>query len=117
MWKILVVLLVLGVGAAALWVNAGQAEGPAIEIAGPGIVGQTGEIAVKVTAPSGTLTGLAVSLVQGDTTTPLFDMTPASAATLTRNGDEVSLTRPVGKRSLPELILSGVSLASHDSVG
>ena len=57
MWKILVTLLILGVGAAALWVNAGQAEGPAIEIGGPGVIGQTGEIAVTVTAPRGELTG------------------------------------------------------------
>jgi murein DD-endopeptidase MepM/ murein hydrolase activator NlpD len=103
MWKILLVLLVLGVGAAALWVNAGRAEGPAIEIAGPGIIGQTGEIAVKVTAPGGALTGLAVTLVQGDTTTPIFDLTPDNVATLTIAGDEVSLTRPTGKRVLPEL--------------
>jgi murein DD-endopeptidase MepM/ murein hydrolase activator NlpD len=103
MWKILVVLLVLGAGAAALWVNAGQAEGPAIEIAGPGIIGQTGEIAVKVTAPGGTLTGLAVTLVQGETTTPIFDLTAETAATLTTAGDEVSFTRPAGKRTLPEL--------------
>jgi murein DD-endopeptidase MepM/ murein hydrolase activator NlpD len=103
MWKILVVLLLIGVGAAALWVNAGRAEGPAIEIAGPGIIGQTGDVAVKVTAPGGTLTGLAVTLVQGETTTTLFDLTAATAATLTTNGDEVSLTRPAGKRALPEL--------------
>ena len=49
MWKVLVALLVLGVGAAALWVNAGRAEGPAIEIGGPEAIGQTGEVAVKVT--------------------------------------------------------------------
>ena len=103
MWKILVVLLVLGVGAAALWVNAGRAEGPAIEITGSGVIGQTGEIAVNVTAPDGTLTGLAVTLVQGETTTPIFDLAPETAATLTINGDEVTLTRPAGKRTLPEL--------------
>jgi murein DD-endopeptidase MepM/ murein hydrolase activator NlpD len=103
MWKILFVLLVLGGGAAALWVNAGRAEGPAIEIAGPGVIGQTGEIEVNVTAPGGTLTGLAVTLVQGETTTPIFDLTPETAATLTTAGDEVSLTRPAGKRVLPEL--------------
>ena len=72
MWKILVVLVLLGVGAAALWVNAGKAEGPAIEIGGLSVIGQTGEIAVRVTAPGGTLTGLAVTLVQGDSTTPHF---------------------------------------------
>jgi murein DD-endopeptidase MepM/ murein hydrolase activator NlpD len=49
------------------------------------------------------LTGLAVTLVQGATTTPIFDLTPETAATLTTAGDEVSLTRPAGKRVLPEL--------------
>ena len=103
MWKILVVLLLLGVGAAALWVNAGRAEGPAIEIAGAGIIGQTGEVTVKVTAPAAALTALNVSLSQGDTTTTLFALTPETAATLTTNGDEISFTRPAGKRTLPEL--------------
>ena len=103
MWKILVVLVLLGVGAAALWVNAGKAEGPAIEIGGLSVIGQTGEIAVRVTTPGGTLTGLAVTLVQGDSTTPIFNLTPASAAELRTAGDEVSLTRPAGKRVLPDL--------------
>jgi murein DD-endopeptidase MepM/ murein hydrolase activator NlpD len=103
MWKILVVLVLLGVGAAALWVNAGDAGGPAIEIGGPALIGQTGEIAVKVTAPNGALTGLSVALVQGDSTTSLFALTPETAATVTTAGDSVSFTRPVGKRAMPEL--------------
>jgi murein DD-endopeptidase MepM/ murein hydrolase activator NlpD len=103
MWKILVVLVVLGIGAAALWINAGRTEGPTIEIGGAGIVGQTGEIAVKVTAPEGALTGFTVALRQGGTTTTLFELTPATAAEVTSNGDEVNLTRPVGRRTLPEL--------------
>jgi hypothetical protein len=103
MWKILVVLVLLAVGAAALWVNAGDAEGPAIEIGGPGVIGQTGEIAVKVTAPKGELTGLSVAFVQGDSTTSLFALTPETAATLTTAGESVTLTRPAGKRAMPEL--------------
>jgi murein DD-endopeptidase MepM/ murein hydrolase activator NlpD len=103
MWKVLVVLLVLVVGAAALWVNAGKAEGPAIEIAGPAVIGQTGEIAVKVTAPGGELTGLAVTLVQGDSSTPIFELAPDNANDLTIVGDEISLSRPAGKRLLPDL--------------
>ncbi len=103
MWKILVVLVLLAVGAAALWVNAGDAEGPAIEIAGPAIIGQTGEIGVKVTAPKAALTSLSVAFVQGDVTTPLFDLTPETAATLATAGDSVSLTRPAGKRAMPDL--------------
>jgi murein DD-endopeptidase MepM/ murein hydrolase activator NlpD len=102
MWKILVVIVLLGVGAVALWVNAGQAEGPAIEIEGPAIIGQTGEIAVSVTTPNGALNGLVVTLRQGGVTTPVFDLglEPAGA---TIAGDEVTVSRPTGKRVIPEL--------------
>jgi murein DD-endopeptidase MepM/ murein hydrolase activator NlpD len=103
MWKVLIVLLLLAVGAAALWVNAGKAEGPAIEIVGPDVIGQTGEIAVNVTAPGGELTGLAVKLVQGESTTAIFDLTPETAGDVVTLGDQVSLTRPAGKRVLPDL--------------
>jgi murein DD-endopeptidase MepM/ murein hydrolase activator NlpD len=103
MWKALVVILLLAVGAAALWVSAGRAEGPAIAIGGPDVIGQTGEIAVNVTAPGGEITGLAVRLVQGDRTTALYDLTPESAAGLAIVGDEIRLSLPAGKRALPEL--------------
>jgi murein DD-endopeptidase MepM/ murein hydrolase activator NlpD len=103
MWKALIVLLLLGVGAAALWVNAGSAEGPAIEIGGPALIGQTGEVAVQVTTPGGELTGLTVTLVQGDSATALFELTPETAPGLTTSGDEVSISRPAGKRTLPDL--------------
>jgi murein DD-endopeptidase MepM/ murein hydrolase activator NlpD len=103
MWKLLVVVLLVAVGAAALWINAGKAEGPAIEIGGAGVIGQTGEIAVKITAPAGELTGLTVALVQGESSTPIFDLTPETAAELAIAGDEVTLSRPAGKRALPDL--------------
>ncbi len=99
MWKVLVILLVLGVGAVALWVNAGRAEGPAIEIGGSAAIGQTGELAVKVTAPGAELTGFTVTLVQGESATTLV----SDAAQGTTDGDAVSVTIPVGKRALPEL--------------
>jgi len=99
MWKVLIALLILGVGAAALWVNAGQAEGPAIAITGPEVIGQTGEVAVKVTAPGGELTGLTVALVQGESTNALLSSTTQG----TTEGDDFKVTIPVGKRVLPEL--------------
>jgi murein DD-endopeptidase MepM/ murein hydrolase activator NlpD len=103
MWKVLVVLLALAVGAVALWINAGQAEGPAIEIGGPETIGQTGDVAVKVTAPGGELTGLSVKLVQGETTTALFELAPETTAQVAALGDEVTVTVPAGKRVLPDL--------------
>jgi hypothetical protein len=103
MWKVLFVLLVLGAGALALWINAGQAEGPAIEIGGPAVIGQTGEITVGVTAPGGELTALDVTLVQDEGSTPIFSLAPDNVAALTVQGDKISLSRPAGKRALPEL--------------
>jgi hypothetical protein len=102
MWKILVGLVLLGVGAVALWVNAGQAEGPAIEIGGPAIIGQTGEIAVSVTTPKGQLNSLVVSLRQSESTTPVFDLA-AEPTGATVAGDTVTVSRPTGKRVTPEL--------------
>jgi hypothetical protein len=103
MWKILVVLILLGVGAAFAWVNAGRAEGPAIEIAGPAVIGQTGEISVNVVSPGAQLNRLDVTLAQDGTTTPVFSLTPASASELTVAGDRASITRPAGKESVPAL--------------
>ncbi len=103
MWKILVVVVLLGVGAAALWVNAGKAAGPVIEITGPETIGQTGDVSVTVTAPGGALTNLAVTLTQGDLNVPLFNLAPGNGAELVVDGERATVTRPAGKRLIPEL--------------
>jgi hypothetical protein len=103
MWKILVVLIVLGVGAAVAWVYAGRAPGPVIEISGPAVVGQTGQIDVQVTAPGGVLEKLAVTLVQDSLTAPVFELTADTAGTISTDGDRVSLSRPTGKKIVPDL--------------
>jgi murein DD-endopeptidase MepM/ murein hydrolase activator NlpD len=103
MWKIFVALVVLAIGAAVLWVNAGRAEGPVIEIGGSAVVGQTGEIAVTVTAPNAALAALEATLVQGDLRTPLFALTPETAGDLSVDGDRVTLTRATGKSIISEL--------------
>ncbi len=102
MWKILLGLVLLGVGAIALWVNAGKAEGPAIAIEGPAVIGQTGEIAVSVTAPNGALNDFVVSLRQGESTTPVFNLSTEPAGA-TVAGDVVTVSRPTGKRVIPDL--------------
>jgi len=103
MWKLLIVIIMLGVGAAALWVNAGRAPGPVIEIGGPEVIGQTGEISVTVTAPNAALKDFQVTLTQGGAGTPVFALTPATASELKADGDRVTVTRPMGKRVVPEL--------------
>jgi murein DD-endopeptidase MepM/ murein hydrolase activator NlpD len=103
MWKILVVLIVLGVGAAVVWVNAGRASGPVIEIAGPDVIGQTGEINVAVTTPGAALKRFDVSLTQEGTTTPVFSLTSDNAAELEVDGDRAAITRPAGKKTIAAL--------------
>ncbi|HZF30083.1 MAG TPA: M23 family metallopeptidase [Gammaproteobacteria bacterium] len=103
MWKALIVIILLGVGAAAAWVMAGSANGPVIEITGPATIGQTGEIDVSVTTPRAALKRFDVSIVQGGTSTTLFSLTPGNAAELQADGDRVTLKRPAGKRTTPEL--------------
>jgi murein DD-endopeptidase MepM/ murein hydrolase activator NlpD len=103
MWKILVVLILLGVGAAVAWVNAGRAPGPAIEISGSPVIGQTGEIAVAVVAPRGVLNKLDITLTQDSMTSRVFELTAERAAEVEVDGDRVSVSRPTGKKIAPEL--------------
>jgi murein DD-endopeptidase MepM/ murein hydrolase activator NlpD len=103
MWKILIVLIALGVGAAVVWVNAGRAAGPVIEIGGPAVIGQTGEISVAVVTPGAALQRLDVSITQEGTATPVFSLTTENAAELEVEGDRASITRPVGKKTVATL--------------
>ncbi len=104
MWKILTILILLGVGAATAWVMAGRAEGPAIEITGPDAIGQTGEIDVAVTAPEASLTSLEVTLSQNGVTTPVFSLAAEGTGALSHDGaDKVLLSRPSGKSVIPDL--------------
>jgi murein DD-endopeptidase MepM/ murein hydrolase activator NlpD len=103
MWKILVVLIALGVGAAVAWVNAGRSSGPAIEIGGPAVIGQTGEISVAVVTPGATLQRFDVALNQEGTTTPVFSLTAENTAELAVEGDRASITRPAGKKTIATL--------------
>jgi len=103
MWKAVVVLVVVIVGAVAVWVGAGRAPGPSIDIDGPAVIGQTGEIAVSVTAPGAALKRFDVVLAQGGATVPVFTLTGENASELTVAGDRVSISRPSGKKVMPEL--------------
>ena len=102
---VLVVVIAIAIAAAAAWVMAGRAEGPAIDIVQPvSVVGAAGNLEVAVDTPSGRLSGLDVSLVQGDRELPLFSLaTPATAELQQETAERVRLTRGIGKGELPEL--------------
>jgi murein DD-endopeptidase MepM/ murein hydrolase activator NlpD len=103
MWKVLVLLVVLIVGGILIWVNAGKAPGPAIEITGPAVIGRTGEVTVSVVTPKAALKRLEVVLAQDAITVPVFTLTQTNASELTVAGDRISITRPSGKNVVPEL--------------
>ena len=104
MWKVLVVLVLLAVGAAALWVNAGQAEGPAIEIGGPG-----GHRPDRRDRREGHGARRRAHGARRDARAGREHARRSSISRRKRRpsydgpGDEVSVTRPAGKRVLPDL--------------
>jgi murein DD-endopeptidase MepM/ murein hydrolase activator NlpD len=105
MGKLVAVLFLLLAAAGASWYVAGRADPPAIEIVKPArLVGQTGELDVAVTTPGGKLTRLEVVLQQGGKRVPVFSLPGAEPAQLVKDGEDgVRLTRPIGKREVPEL--------------
>jgi murein DD-endopeptidase MepM/ murein hydrolase activator NlpD len=98
----LVVILALIAGGA--WFAAGRAAGPVVEIAQPSkLIGQTGELNVVIDSPT-TLKTLDVALEQDGQRTPLFSLPGDNSAKLTQESDRrVRLTRPIGKRAVPQL--------------
>jgi len=105
MKKLLLILVLLVIAAGAVWVAAGRAEGPAIDIVQPaGVVGAAGTLDVAVDAPSGQLSDLDVTLVQGERELPLFSLAaPGTASLQQETAERVRLTRGIGKGDLPEL--------------
>lgn len=105
MRTLLVLVLILALGAGAAWYFAGRAPGPAIDIAEPAnAIGQTGELMVNIDTPGGNLARLDIALEQNRQRTPLFSLSGASAARLTREGDRgIRVTGSIGKRQIPEL--------------
>ena len=105
MRKLLAVLVVLALVAAGVWVMAGRSDGPALTFTKPGpLIGQTGELELKVDPHGSPLETLDVALEQGGTRTPLFTLPGTAESKLTQQADgTLVLTRPVGKRALAAL--------------
>ena len=118
---LLVILFILASVAGGVWIYAGYADGPAIEISGSGLVGQIGEVTVAIDAPEAAFKRIEVRLEQGDRVMELFSARasiregtidvpepgtsgPSDEGGLSREGpDRVVLDRAIGKRAFPEL--------------
>jgi murein DD-endopeptidase MepM/ murein hydrolase activator NlpD len=96
--------LVLAAVGVAFYIS-GRADPPAIEIANPArLIGQSGDLEVTIATPRGELTRLDVALEQGGRRLPVFSLPGSEPARLVRESvDLLRLTRPIGKRDVPEL--------------
>ena len=97
----LLVLAALALGAA--YYYAGTLDGPAITINQPSVIGQGGTLDVSVDAPGAELTALNIQLEQKGKVLRVLDLASAPDGALVTEGDRVRITRPVGKKTLPEL--------------
>lgn len=97
----LVVLLALAAGVA--YYVAGNADGPVITINQPSVIGQGGTLDVSIDAPGAEITALNIQLEQKGKSFAVLDVVSAPADALVREGDRVRVTRPIGKKTLPEL--------------
>ena len=98
---VLLVLAALAFGAA--YYFAGSAAGPTITINQPTVIGRAGTLDVTIDAPAAELTALNVQLEQKGRTFQVVDLASAGGDSLKKNGDRISITRPIGKTTLPEL--------------
>jgi murein DD-endopeptidase MepM/ murein hydrolase activator NlpD len=98
-------ILILVAAAVAVYVAAGRADGPVIEIVQPaGLVGQSGSLDVTIDAPRGRLDSLTVVLEQNGKQVPLYALdNPGTAVMKQESAERIRVTRPIGKASLPEL--------------
>jgi murein DD-endopeptidase MepM/ murein hydrolase activator NlpD len=105
MRKLLALIVLLAIVAAGVWLAAGRAVGPAIEIAKPTkLIGQNGDLEVVLETPGGTLKKLDVVLEQDGARIPLFSLPGDEATKIAQESPtRVRLTRSIGKRALPPL--------------
>jgi murein DD-endopeptidase MepM/ murein hydrolase activator NlpD len=105
--KFLVFILVISsLTAAAMWVWAGRAEGPRIEIRQPAAyIGQASTADLMIEAPEGLLTRVDVTLEQGGKAHSVFTL-DGPTERQEEDGEAAErlyVMRPIGKRAVPEL--------------
>ena len=106
MRKLVGLLIVLLLVAAAVYFAAGRAAGPAIEIAQPSkVVGQAGELAVVIDTPRGAIKKLDIAIEQDGARTPLLSLPgPDQSTKIAQESDsKVRITHPIGKQAVPAL--------------
>jgi murein DD-endopeptidase MepM/ murein hydrolase activator NlpD len=116
MWKYIIGFVVTGsaVGAAAAWIMAGNAPGPALRFLEPTAVGRLGELVLEIETPGGELSSLEVRLSQGDESTTVFEMGATTPAALVQEADDrLVLRQPLGREQYESLREGDATLTAH----
>ena len=98
-----VLLVLAGLAFGVAYYLAGTADGPAITINQPAVIGQAGTLDVTIDAPAAELTSLNVALEQKGRVFPVLNAVSARSDGFIVEGDRIRVTRPIGKKTLPEL--------------
>ncbi len=102
---LLVLVVILGLAAAAAYATAARGTPPLLTISKPDrLVGQVGAVDVTAEAPNARFTALSIALEQNGRTVPLFTLDGAQTASVTQVGrNQLRVSRALGKQSVPEL--------------
>jgi len=96
-------LVLLALAAGVCYVIAGRGAPPQLTINQPTrVIGQTGTLDVTAEAPRAKFTALAIALEQDGKTIPLFALDNTQQATVAPAGNQLRVTRPIGKKNIPE---------------
>lgn len=97
-----VLLLLAALAFGGVYYFAGTLAGPVITINQPSVIGQAATLDVSIETPDAALSALTVQLEQKGKTFAIVELASAPEA-LSRDGDRVRITRPVGKKTIPDL--------------
>jgi hypothetical protein len=112
---LIIVILLIGLGAVGAYVAAGWGAPPAIEIQAPAkLVGQATELQFSVEAPRGAFSRIEATLEQSGRRFPLYALDAPDAATVKQlSPTRVQITRPIGRRAIPDLKPGAARLTIH----
>lgn len=114
--KLLALLALLLVVFGVVWLLAGRAAGPGIDVEAPGpLVGQQSPLRVVLYAPDGTLAALRVSLEQKGQSHDLATLEDARALSVQREADRVVVAGTVGRQAVPVLAEGPASIVIEAS--
>ena len=109
---LLVAALALGAG---VYVAAGRAPGPVIEIHQPDrLIGRSARFEASIDATDGVLTAVTAVIEQGGTTLPLFSLSDPDDATITQESEtSVRVSQNLTRETHPELVQGSATIVVH----